>query len=126
MHAHLLNHFAARAPIFVASGVTGVRELGTASLDSLRAVRGLIRRSDAPMPRLIASAVLIDGSPPVHANRSHETGNSVRRVGCDLSSSSGVRCSALPVCSSSTDHRGPGGRLAAGHRTAAIACHGDG
>jgi hypothetical protein len=66
----VLNHWEERAGVFVANGVTGIRELGNASLDSLRAVRARNRLSTAAMPRLIASAVLIDGSPPVRPNGS--------------------------------------------------------
>lgn len=65
MHVH--PHREDRAlhfyPLFLAHGVTGIREMGS-YLDTLLYWRGKVRRHEIAGPRVVWSTPLVDGSPP--------------------------------------------------------------
>lgn len=60
MHVHTLSQSEAFFPLFIAHGVTGVRDMG-GYLDSLRAVCARLAQGLAPAPRLFAAGPLLDG-----------------------------------------------------------------
>lgn len=77
MHVHLFRHGsgprgqnrAAEFPLFLANGVTGVRDMWT-DLDDIKLVRQWNRESDSGVllaPRIQATGPVIDGAPPVWA-----------------------------------------------------------
>lgn len=65
MHVHTSREGRARYfwPLFLAHGVTGVREMGS-YLDTLLAWRAELRRKPESGPRIIWSSPMFDGSPP--------------------------------------------------------------
>lgn len=67
MHVHALwDHEVARTflPLFVASGVTGIRDMG-GLLDVRDSVRSLIADGELVSPRIIAAGPILDGPEPV-------------------------------------------------------------
>ncbi len=60
MHVHTLSQSDAFLPLFIAHGVTGVRDMG-GYLDSLRVVRARLAQGLTPAPRLFAPGPLLDG-----------------------------------------------------------------
>lgn len=60
MHVHTLSRSAEFFPLFIAHGVTGVRDMG-GYLDSLHAVRARLSAGLAPAPRVFAAGPLLDG-----------------------------------------------------------------
>jgi len=70
MHVHaLFNGEVARTflPAFVASGVTGVRDMG-GKLDVLRAARWAVLAGTLVGPRIVAAGVILDGPQPVDSS----------------------------------------------------------
>ncbi len=68
MHVHALwaaDVPATFLPLFVAHGVTGVRDMG-GTLDVLAQARDDVRMDRYPAPRLVASGMILDGPEPVH------------------------------------------------------------
>ncbi len=70
MHTHVIDPDspggpAISLPLFVANGITGIRDVGSSSLDSIVALRGAIRGGDRVGPRMLISGKLIDGLPVV-------------------------------------------------------------
>ena len=65
MHVHTSREGRARYfwPLFLAHGVTGVREMGS-YLDTLLFWRAELRRNPAAGPRIVWSSPMLDGSPP--------------------------------------------------------------
>lgn len=64
MHAHVLANYEHFASVLIPNGITGIRHPGNSRPDTLRAVRDRLARVAAPLPRLSAAGVLIDGNPP--------------------------------------------------------------
>src|SRR5579871_6862525 len=62
MHVHLW-HRQNQLPVFVAFGVTGVRDMGS-DFDRLAAWRGAIEKGDAVGPRIVASGPAVGGETP--------------------------------------------------------------
>jgi imidazolonepropionase-like amidohydrolase len=70
MHTHSLwseEALSTFLPLYVAEGVTGIRDMG-GRLDILAAARDSLRRGHAPFPRLIAAGMILDGPEPVNAD----------------------------------------------------------
>lgn len=68
MHVHALwaaDVPATFLPLFVAHGVTGVRDMG-GTLDVLAQARYDVRMDRYPAPRLVVSGMILDGPEPVH------------------------------------------------------------
>lgn len=68
MHVHLGNATEAALPLLVASGVTGVRDMGSPSFETLRRWRVEALAGTRIAPRIIAAGPILDGGPP-DANR---------------------------------------------------------
>jgi len=95
MHVHaVFNAEVARTflPAFVASGVTGVRDMG-GKLDVLRAARWAILAGTLVGPRIVAAGVILDGPQPVDSAVSFAIGtpdegraavDSLARAGADF------------------------------------------
>lgn len=70
MHSHSLWSAEAMQsflPLYVAHGVTGIRDMG-GRMSFLAAYRDSLRRGDPPWPRVIAAGEVIDGPEPVQAD----------------------------------------------------------
>lgn len=69
MHVHAARDGRARRfwPLFLAHGVTGVRETGSYT-DSLLAWRAEARRHPERAPRIVWSSPMLDGDPPLYAH----------------------------------------------------------
>lgn len=70
MHSHSLWSLEAMQtflPVYVAQGVTGIRDMG-GTLPVLAALRDSVRRDDPAWPRVIAAGPILDGPMPVHAD----------------------------------------------------------
>jgi imidazolonepropionase-like amidohydrolase len=70
MHTHIVDPDApggpdVSVPLFVASGVTGIRDLGSSSLDSIIQLRDAIRDGRRLGPRMQLAGKVIDGLPVV-------------------------------------------------------------
>ena len=68
MHVHALWHPSVPPtflPLFVANGVTTVRDMG-GTLEVLRATRVVLADGAFPAPRVIAAGAILDGPTPVH------------------------------------------------------------
>jgi imidazolonepropionase-like amidohydrolase len=52
-------------PLFVATGVTGVRDMGSASLDTILRLRAEVREGARIGPRMVVAGKIIDGAPLV-------------------------------------------------------------
>lgn len=61
MHVHLEFGGKEVLPYFVANGVTGVRDMGSNSFDSINNWRDEVIKGDLPGPRIITSGPMIDG-----------------------------------------------------------------
>ena len=95
MHVHaLFNGEVARTflPAFVASGVTGVRDMG-GKLDVLRAARWAVLAGTLVGPRIVAAGVILDGPQPLDSAVSFAVGtpeagqaavDSLARAGADF------------------------------------------
>ncbi len=68
MHVHIWDADLA-FPLFLANGVTGVRNMG-GHPDELRRWRQEIQEGKRVGPRLIACGPVVDGSPPIHSDHS--------------------------------------------------------
>ncbi len=70
MHTHVIDPDSPGSPdvslpLFVANGVTGIRDVGSSSLDSIVELRSTIRSGERVGPRMLISGKLIDGRPVV-------------------------------------------------------------
>jgi len=95
MHSHSLWSPVAMQtflPLYVAQGVTGIRDMG-GRLAVLAAFRDSLRRDDPPWPRVIAAGEVLDGPQPVQADisipvsdaaRATVTVDSLARAGVDF------------------------------------------
>ena len=61
MHVHLGNATSSALPLFVANGITGVRDMGTKSFDSIREWRNQIHSGNIADPRIISSGPILNG-----------------------------------------------------------------
>lgn len=61
MHVHLGNATSTALPVFIANGITGVRDMGTKSFDSIRQWRNQIRSGQLTGPRIISSGPILNG-----------------------------------------------------------------
>lgn len=68
MHVHIWNADLA-FPLFLANGVTGVRNMG-GDPEGLKLWREELRDGKRVGPRLIACGPVVDGSPPIHSDHS--------------------------------------------------------
>lgn len=64
MHVHLGNATEAALPVFVASGVTGVRDMGSPSFETLRRWRVEALSGQRVGPRIVAAGPILDGGAP--------------------------------------------------------------
>lgn len=77
-------------PLFVALGVTGIRDMG-GRLDVLTTTRDLLRAGDQPWPRVIAAGLVVDGPQPVEPSISIPVGDaSSARAAVDSLARAGV------------------------------------
>ena len=98
MHVHTTGPESERLlPVYVAYGVTGVRDMGT-DLDVLRRERARIRSGEAVGPRIVMAGPILDGPlgapmPPAHrrfrieltdAARARRVVDSIARAGADF------------------------------------------
>lgn len=67
MHVHLGNATEAALPMFIAAGVTGVRDMGSPDLALLRRWQVEALRAERTSPRIVASGRILDGE--ADANR---------------------------------------------------------
>jgi imidazolonepropionase-like amidohydrolase len=75
MHVHLFNSFSKRPPntwtfpLFVANGVTGVREMAglPTTMPTIREWRAASDRGDLVAPRIVAAGVVVNGDSPEQA-----------------------------------------------------------
>ena len=63
MHVHIAGE--SYLPLFLANGVTGVRDMGAIFPDALLALRKAVRDGKLLGPRLIAAGAMIDGDKPI-------------------------------------------------------------
>lgn len=64
MHGHVLNRWSWGAPLFVANGVTGVRDMATwTPLAEVRRLRAGVQAGSEIGPRFVTGGPLIDGEP---------------------------------------------------------------
>jgi hypothetical protein len=68
MHVHIWDADLA-FPLFLANGVTGVRNMG-GHPDELKRWRRELQEGKRPGPRLVACGPVVDGSPPIHPDHS--------------------------------------------------------
>ena len=61
MHVHLGNATSSALPVFIANGVTGVRDMGTKRFDSIQAWRKDIGSGKTVGPRIISSGPILNG-----------------------------------------------------------------
>jgi hypothetical protein len=61
MHVHLGNVTRAAFPVFIANGVTGVRDMGTRSFDSIQKWRKQISSGEVAGPRIISPGPILNG-----------------------------------------------------------------
>ena len=64
MHVHLGNATEAALPVLIASGVTGVRDMGSPSFETLRRWRVEALTGDRTGPRIVAAGPILDGGTP--------------------------------------------------------------
>jgi imidazolonepropionase-like amidohydrolase len=64
MHVHMGNATRSALPMFIASGVTGVRDMGTRDFDSIKTWRRLIRTGQLTGPRIISPGPILNGGHP--------------------------------------------------------------
>ncbi len=65
MHAHIRSYEGQDIlPMFVAHGVTGIRDLGLTDFGLIRRWQGEIERGSMPGPRIISSGVIVEGATP--------------------------------------------------------------
>ena len=64
MHVHLGNATSAALPLFIVNGVTGVRDMGSRSFDSIQKWRQQIRSGQVTGPRIISPGPILNGGHP--------------------------------------------------------------
>ncbi|MDA1185303.1 MAG: amidohydrolase family protein [Acidobacteria bacterium] len=65
MHAHIRSYEGQDIlPMFVAHGVTGIRDLGLTDFGLIRRWQGEIERGVMPGPRIVSSGVIVEGANP--------------------------------------------------------------
>lgn len=64
MHVHLGNTTSFGLPLFIANGVTGVRDMGSKSFDSIQKWRSQISSGYVTGPRIISSGPILNGGHP--------------------------------------------------------------
>jgi hypothetical protein len=64
MHVHLGNATEGALPVLVASGITGVRDMGSPSFETLRRWRVKILAGDRVGPRIVAAGPILDAGVP--------------------------------------------------------------
>jgi imidazolonepropionase-like amidohydrolase len=69
MHAHAVRDTPNTLPLFVANGITGVRDMGD-DLDSTMAAAARDRRGPRASPRFVLAGAIIDGAPTVYPDAS--------------------------------------------------------
>jgi imidazolonepropionase-like amidohydrolase len=91
MHVHLGDATTNSFPLFIANGVTGVRDMGTLSFDSIRKWRVESLTGKRIGPRIIGAGPILDGGPiPVlrvlvnNPSEGREAVDSLVRVGVDF------------------------------------------
>lgn len=70
MHTHVIDPDAPGSPevilpLFIAEGITGIRDMGSASLDSILQLRADVASGKRVGPRMIVAGKVIDGEPTV-------------------------------------------------------------
>ena len=144
MHVHTVGGSSERIlPVYVAYGVTGVRDMGT-DLDVLRRERDRIRRGETVGPRIVMAGPILDGplgvpTPPAHRRwrieltdtvRARHVVDSLARAGADfikvherlsapvyLAIAARARRARLPFAGHIPDSVGPLAVVAAGQRS---------
>ncbi|WP_158267625.1 amidohydrolase family protein [Adhaeribacter arboris] len=64
MHVHLGNATRTALPLFVANGITGVRDMGSKSFDSIQIWRKQIRSGQLTGPRIVSPGPILNGGHP--------------------------------------------------------------
>jgi imidazolonepropionase-like amidohydrolase len=84
MHVHLGDATEMALPVLVASGVTGVRDMGSPSLDTLRRWHVEALAGKRPGPRIVAAGPILDGGPFDENRRAVRSEAEARRAVDDL------------------------------------------
>lgn len=61
MHVHLGNATGSSLPLFIANGITGLRDMGTKNFDAIQNWKEMIRSGSIDGPRIISSGPILNG-----------------------------------------------------------------